>query len=256
MRGGGSSIALSSALPACSVSRSASSTSSTCQRPALGAPCARSTSARISATPMVSPSGTTNRTSAWVPAKRRVAGRAVAAAAVRALQRGGEGARRDRPARAGRPGEQPGVGHRRRPPRASSRLCGGTGRGEPPRRHESASGRRCPPVSRPPPAARSRHRRRRLIGSASAVRAAFGDGLGAAMRTHRRWSPRDGPAAAPATRSRTANGDHFDRRASRPPPGIAPGSAAARSRKACRTRWWKRATRPPAGPRRSRSATR
>ena len=33
VRGGGSSIALSSALPACSVSRSASSTSSTCQRP-------------------------------------------------------------------------------------------------------------------------------------------------------------------------------------------------------------------------------
>ena len=67
VRGGGSSTALSSALPACSVSRSASSTSSTCHRPCVGALAARSTSARISLTPIDSPSGTTNRTSAWVP---------------------------------------------------------------------------------------------------------------------------------------------------------------------------------------------
>ena len=59
VRGDGSSTALSSALLAFSVSRSASSISTTCQRPPVGAPAARSTSARISSTEMDSPSGTT-----------------------------------------------------------------------------------------------------------------------------------------------------------------------------------------------------
>ncbi len=67
VRGGGSSIALSSALPAASVSRSASSMITTCQRRRDGVLAARSTSARISPTPIESPSGTTSRTSAWVP---------------------------------------------------------------------------------------------------------------------------------------------------------------------------------------------
>ncbi|RAO59363.1 hypothetical protein PSN01_02691 [Micromonospora saelicesensis] len=67
VRGGGSSIALSSALPAASVSRSASSMTTTCQRPPDGVLAARSTRARISPTPMESPSGTTIRTSAWLP---------------------------------------------------------------------------------------------------------------------------------------------------------------------------------------------
>ncbi len=81
VRGDGSSTALSSALPAASVSRSASSMSTTCQRPPVGALAARSTSARISLTAMDSPSGTTSRTSAWVPAERGVAVRGTDAAA-------------------------------------------------------------------------------------------------------------------------------------------------------------------------------
>ncbi len=64
--GGGSSMALSSALPAASVSRSASSITTTCHRPPDGAVAARNTRARISPTPMESPSGATKRTSAWV----------------------------------------------------------------------------------------------------------------------------------------------------------------------------------------------
>ena len=67
--GGGSSTALSSALDAASVSRSASSISTTCQRPATGSRAAVSTSARISFTAIDRPSGTTRRTSAWVPAR-------------------------------------------------------------------------------------------------------------------------------------------------------------------------------------------
>ncbi len=54
-------------MPAASVSRSASSTSSTCHRPCVGELAARMTRARISPTAMDSPSGTTNRTSACVP---------------------------------------------------------------------------------------------------------------------------------------------------------------------------------------------
>src|SRR4051812_47132597 len=48
---GGSSIALSSALSACSVNRSASSTIVTCQRPRIGASAERVTSWRVSPTP-------------------------------------------------------------------------------------------------------------------------------------------------------------------------------------------------------------
>ena len=68
VRSGGSSIALSRAFAAPSVSRSASSITTTCQRPSIGRRAARPTTARISPTPMDSPSGTTQRTSGWLPA--------------------------------------------------------------------------------------------------------------------------------------------------------------------------------------------
>jgi len=68
VRCGGSSTTLSSAFAAPSVSRSASSTTTTCQRPVLGRRAAICTMARISETPMLNPSGTTRRTSPWVPA--------------------------------------------------------------------------------------------------------------------------------------------------------------------------------------------
>ena len=51
VRGAGSSIALSSALAAASVHRSASSNSTTCQRPPDGAPAARSTRSLVCFTP-------------------------------------------------------------------------------------------------------------------------------------------------------------------------------------------------------------
>ena len=51
VRGVGSSMALSNALAACSVHRSASSNTTTCQRPPAGAPAARSTRSRVCLTP-------------------------------------------------------------------------------------------------------------------------------------------------------------------------------------------------------------
>ena len=51
VRGAGSSIALSRALAACSVARSASSNTTTCQRPPDGAPAARRTRPRVCLTP-------------------------------------------------------------------------------------------------------------------------------------------------------------------------------------------------------------
>ena len=66
--GGGSSTTFNSALAAPSVSRSASSMTTTCQRPVLGRRDAVATMARISSTPIDSPSGVMRRTSAWVPA--------------------------------------------------------------------------------------------------------------------------------------------------------------------------------------------
>ncbi len=66
--GGGSSTTFSKAFAAPSVSRSASSTRTICQRPVLGRRDATWTIARISSTPMDSPSGMTRRTSPWVPA--------------------------------------------------------------------------------------------------------------------------------------------------------------------------------------------
>ena len=66
--GGGSSTTLSSALAAPSVSRSASSITTICQRPVLGRREAICTMVRISSTPMDKPSGTMRRTSPWVPA--------------------------------------------------------------------------------------------------------------------------------------------------------------------------------------------
>ena len=73
MRGGGSSTALSSALDACSVSRSASSMSTTCQRPSDGRRAAGRRPARISATEIDSPSGTTECTSGWLRVSDRAA---------------------------------------------------------------------------------------------------------------------------------------------------------------------------------------
>ena len=68
MCGGGSSTALSSAFDAPSVSRSASSISTIWKRPVAGRRAASWTTARISLTEMVRPSGVTVRTSAWVAA--------------------------------------------------------------------------------------------------------------------------------------------------------------------------------------------
>ncbi len=66
--GGGSSTTFSSALAAPSVSRSASSITTICQRAVLGRRDAICTMERISLTPIDRPSGMTRRTSAWVPA--------------------------------------------------------------------------------------------------------------------------------------------------------------------------------------------
>jgi adenylate cyclase len=66
--GGGSSTTFSKALAAPSVSRSASSMTTTCHRPVLGRRDAIATMARISSTPIDRPSGTIRRTSACVPA--------------------------------------------------------------------------------------------------------------------------------------------------------------------------------------------
>lgn len=68
VRSGGSSTTLSSTLPAASVSRSASSISTTCQRPVLGRRAAICTISRISLVLILRPSGMTRRTSPWVPA--------------------------------------------------------------------------------------------------------------------------------------------------------------------------------------------
>ena len=68
VRCGGSSTTLSRAFAAPSVSRSASSTTTICQRPVLGRRDAVWTISRIDLTLIVRPSGTTRRTSPWVPA--------------------------------------------------------------------------------------------------------------------------------------------------------------------------------------------
>ena len=65
--GDGSSTAFSSAFDAPSVSRSASSISTICQRPVAGRRAAACTTARISSTQMDRPSGLNERTSPWVP---------------------------------------------------------------------------------------------------------------------------------------------------------------------------------------------
>ena len=66
--GGGSSTTLSKAFAAPSVSRSASSITTICQRPVPGRREAICTMVRIASTPIDRPSGTMRRTSAWVPA--------------------------------------------------------------------------------------------------------------------------------------------------------------------------------------------
>ena len=68
VRSVGSSIALSSALAAWSVSRSASSTIMICHRRPTGASAERRTRSRTSSTPMESFSVRTTVTSAWLPA--------------------------------------------------------------------------------------------------------------------------------------------------------------------------------------------
>ena len=68
VRGGGSSMALSSALAACSVARSASSNSTTRHPPYTGDAAAFSTSSLVCRTPYDSPSGRMSSRSACVPA--------------------------------------------------------------------------------------------------------------------------------------------------------------------------------------------
>ena len=111
VRGVGSSIAFSSALPAWSVSRSASSTTMTCQRPPAGCRAARDTSCAGVVDADRQLAGVDDLDVGVGAGQRGVAGLAVAAPAVRALQRRGERPGRRRPAGAGRTGEQPGVGH-------------------------------------------------------------------------------------------------------------------------------------------------
>ena len=94
-----------------SVSRSASSISTTCQRPRDGARPARDQRAHF-ADADGQPFGHHDGHVGVGAGQRGVAPVALAAAAGRALQRGGERPGGDRPARAGRPGEDPGVGHR------------------------------------------------------------------------------------------------------------------------------------------------
>ena len=116
VRSGGSSTALSRALPACSVSRSASSMTTTCQRPVLGRRAAVCTISRISPTAIDRPCGITRRRSAVRARHGRRTCVAVPAAddvGIGALQRGRETQRGDRAARPRRAGEQPGVRHRR-----------------------------------------------------------------------------------------------------------------------------------------------
>ena len=111
VRSVGSSIALSSALAAWSVSRSASSTTITCQRRPTGASAEVRTSSRTSSTPIESFSVRVTRTSGWEPTATSWQEWHCAAAALLALERGGERDRGVGAARAGRAGEQPGVGH-------------------------------------------------------------------------------------------------------------------------------------------------
>ena len=109
--GVGSSIALSSALPAWSVSRSASSTTITCQRPRAGCRPARETRPRASSTPIESLRVLTTSTSGWPPDSTLWQAWHSPQPALRALQRGREGPRGGGPAGPGRAGEQPGVRH-------------------------------------------------------------------------------------------------------------------------------------------------
>ena len=111
MRGGGSSIALSSALPAASVNRSASSTSSDLPAP-LGRRTGRPQHERAHLADRDRQPFRHDEAHVRVgAAEGGVARRTHATAAVRALQRGRERARGDRPPGAGWAGEEPGVGH-------------------------------------------------------------------------------------------------------------------------------------------------
>ena len=93
VRSVGSSIALSSALQACSVSRSASSTIMICQRRPTGASAERRTRSRTSSTPIDSFSVRTSVTSAWEPLRTVLHSWQLAAALLLALERSSEGHR-------------------------------------------------------------------------------------------------------------------------------------------------------------------
>ena len=114
VRSVGSSIALSSALQACSVSRSASSTIMICQRRPTGASAERRTRSRTSSTPIESFSVRMTRdvgvASRPAPCGRRGT-RRTRPRPLLALQRRGERDRGVGAARPGRAGEQPGMGH-------------------------------------------------------------------------------------------------------------------------------------------------
>ena len=88
---------------------------------------------RASSTPIESLRVLTTSTSAWVPDEHGVARVALAAAALRALQRGREGPRRGGPAGPGRAGEQPGVRH------AGAGLAAAAGLGSPAARRRTAT---------------------------------------------------------------------------------------------------------------------
>ncbi len=111
VRSVGSSIALSSALAAWSVSRSASSTIITCQRLPTGASAELRTRSRTSSTPMESFSVRVIRDVGVRTHRDLVARVARAAPTLLALQPRGEGDRGVGAARPGRAGEQPGMRH-------------------------------------------------------------------------------------------------------------------------------------------------
>ena len=219
---GGSSTALSSALDACSVSRSASSITTTCQRPSdgtAGRPRDHRRASRRprSTAPRARPSG---RRGGCAPATVWQAEHSPQPRGVAlALQRGGERARGDRAAGAGRAGEQPGVGHRRRV---------GT---RPPRRDRR--GRR---GRTPQPARRAADRSSRMPDSRSS-RLARADGACAVVTAARRGRCARLPAAAARRAARVDRAPRICAAiSSTGRVGVdAPGSGAARPRRGAGT---------------------
>ena len=233
VRGGGSSIILSTALDAVSVIRSASSTS---DRPASAPGTARGRRPGPARAPRRRRSTALGDDDVHVgvgagqhgPA--RVAG---AVAAVGALQRGGEGAGGDRPAGAGRAGEQPGVGHR-----------GRVGDGRP----QLGDDRRLADHLRPD--ALGRRHGGRVTGAAGGSGRSGRAGGAAPRRRARHRRPAVAGAGCCASCLQRQAGEQLgdpdpDRRGDlvgrlrRVEDQVAVGSASASARKVCRTRWWK-----------------